>query len=692
MALLLVVAGCLTDSDSGDDTEKSDKYTLTLKPGGTEKLLTDEEMPLTVTPDKAISEDEFYMVTIAGGDSVIRRAFTTDISDEPFSFDKEGEYTLTVEVMKKTEFNLLELLAPDYGSAQMAISVRDPEISIKHELYGDYVIFTVESPVEDWFPSGNEYYWNFGDESAEVTTDTTVTGHSYDETGDYTISVSVYSYMRFRDKDDERSRVVTDSTTVSVNTLFDKKKITISSLPADGKFMAGMDADFEITLEPPAEAGDYLFWAFTSPDSTYSFITSAVRSPYAEGERFIAGDWSLEVSLLDSLEMVALGPLAPYHGSGSYAFSVRDITIDIQAAQTGDGVFSFTAYSPEQDWLPGGVQYNWDFGDNGTYSEIDNTTVEHEYEVEGEYDVIVIVKALLHDDDDFRSEVARDTLSVEVEEYVPELEIAISPQDTTVHNVMQIRMEVECTPRDYNRKVTWKIDYGDGETEEYTYGVSEKTLYHLWSQPGQHILDVALHDPETDALLAQDSAVIMVDNTTFLEPITYAYAYVKAYTVYHYGASATWPSNWGFGTGLWTAEWNGFSFTATQTSVTGTQTTTNTITGTLTEDLSEAIEIVYTNEFEDTDYQDTGGKWTRFRTFTLEHVPIQHISGSYYNSMRTNLKGSEIGQYVSDFEAWERRTDADGVELSYEYYEPFDFANEEFGEAELNLEFKAPDN
>ena len=138
----------------------------------------------------------------------------------------------------------------------------------------------------------------------------------------------------------------------------------------------------------------------------------------------------------------------------------------------------------------------------------------------------------------------------------PELEVTIVPQDTTFHAVGYKNMQVMCNPRDFYHKVTWKVDYGDGESEVFSSGIAEKTLNHLWAMPGQYILDVALHDPDTDALLAQDSAVITVDNTTFLIPMNYVYVHLKGYTVYYsgkfdeqgtYTETSEWDNNWGFG-------------------------------------------------------------------------------------------------------------------------------------------------
>ena len=45
------------------------------------------------------------------------------------------------------------------------------------------------------------------------------------------------------------------------------------------------------------------------------------------------------------------------------------------------------------------------------------------------------------------------------------------------------------------------------------------------------------------------------------------------------------------------------------------------------EDLSEVEHVVFTHEFEDIDYDNTGRVWTRFATFTVERVPLQYISG-----------------------------------------------------------------
>lgn len=694
----LSIAGCLTDS-GGDDDGNTDtsKYSVTLQPSGTTQLLVKEETPLKVTTNPDVGDDEFFFVTVTGGDSTYRDAYMPGTTFSPYSFSKEGEYTITVEVLNKIEFELLELLAPDYGHAELSVSVREPEIHIEHEVYGDYAILKAESYVADWFPSGTKYTWDFNDGSELVTVDTTVVNHTFEKTGDYDISVTALSPMNVEDT--LLSIVAGDTTSVSINTLLDKKKLTISSLPKDGRFLSGSEVDLKVAIEPPPEPGEMLFWEFSSADTAFSWLSSAVRGWEATGERFSAGDYSLKVALLDSLEIMALGTLAPHHGSDTYEFSVRDITVEIKAAQTGDGEYTFTAYSPEQDWLPYSVEYKWDFGDGDTSSAIDETTIDHEYTLEGEYDVIVSVNAYMTDEMKFRDEVASDTLTVVVDEYVPELTVTISPQDTTFHAVREKSVKVFCDPPDYNRKVTWKVDYGDGETKAFSGFITDKILYHNWVSPGQHILDVALHDPETDALLAQDSAVITVDNTTFLIPMNYVYVHLKAYTVYHYGKydeqgtyseTSEWDNNWGFGSSDSDTVWNGTSFSTNNTykNSSGNQTTIITITGSVAEDLSEVEHVVFTHEFEDVDYQNTGRVWTRFQTFTLDHVPIQHTNAFSYNSIRTTIKGGDVGQYVTGFEAWERMTNADGSPSSYNYYGPFDYTNSEDGEAELNIEIK----
>ena len=120
-----------------------------------------------------------------------------------------------------------------------------------------------------------------------VTVDTTVVNHSFEKTGDYDVSVTALAPMKA--KDSLLSIVAGDTTTVSVNTLFDKKKLTITSLPGDGKFIAGSDVDLKVAIEPPAEPGEMLLWQFASQDTAFSWLSTAMRGAQADGERFRAG-------------------------------------------------------------------------------------------------------------------------------------------------------------------------------------------------------------------------------------------------------------------------------------------------------------------------------------------------------------------------------------------------------------------
>ena len=66
---------------------------------------------------------------MTGGDSTYWDACQPGATLSPYSFDKQGEYTIIVEVLNTVEFDIQQLLAPSYGRAELAVSVREPEIS-----------------------------------------------------------------------------------------------------------------------------------------------------------------------------------------------------------------------------------------------------------------------------------------------------------------------------------------------------------------------------------------------------------------------------------------------------------------------------------------------------------------------------------------------------------------------------------
>jgi len=477
------------------------------------------------------------------------------------------------------------------------------------------------------------------------------------------------------------------------HSVFTKKTLTLHY--TDLKFIQEEHVHFKVTCEPIPESSEILLWTFTRPDSVRRITQPTQFENNLYKQSFDEGDYVLTVAVYDSLDYKELGDSAVDHGSTSLSFSVRVITVEIKAnvGQPPPDIY-FTAISPERDWLRPKTEYEWDFGEEETVTLTYSDRVSHIYQPGGEYEVIVKILSTLYEDDKKKYTIASDTLTVTV---APELTLTISPQDTTIHAVGYTNFLVECEPEDFSNKVIWKVDYGDGETEEFTYGIYNKSLYHIWATPGRHILDVALHDPATGELLVQDSAVINVDNKLFLHEMNYLYVYVKGYTVRYYGSldkdgafteTSDWPALWGFGSSTWDTKWDGFDFSAKWASTLETQSSTVTFSGTVAEDLSEVVRVEWRNDFIDTDTRGSGSVWTRMNRFVLEHVPIEHKSASYYNSMRFYEKDTSAGQYMTEFEGWETMRNPDSETSSYIFYGPFDWQNTELGTPEMTVEFK----
>jgi len=479
------------------------------------------------------------------------------------------------------------------------------------------------------------------------------------------------------------------------NTVVTKKKLTLN-YKDEIKLFDREEIDLEVTIDPPAKQGEMLLWTYAGPDSVERWFYPANRKTDMGAMSFTEGDWRLTVDLVDSLEFEALGLLAPDYGTVSLLISVRKITVDIQAEVTGKNVV-FTAYSPQQSWLPNFTEYRWDFGDGDTATLVDTTKVSHTYVPGGDYDVKLVLAAKEADDDIFKQQIAADSTIVKIQsDPVEELTLSISPQDTTWNTAFGISLSLESSldRYDYPEKVKWVIDYGDGERKEEEAYLGDRSISHRYYVTGDFILDVSVYDTATNELLGQDSAVVHITNLPFIQETNYFRAAVWGYSVEHNGTldsqgtfteTSTSDLFSVYGTSTSELNWDGTAFSVESTTVSGTQEKTRKISGQVSDDATMLVRMEYTLGFSDPDYQGSGRVWTYGTRLVIENLPLSAGSVDRYYFYRQNV---DVGQYVTAFEDWSKMLDPKDGTAGYRYRDYFDWQNTADGTPKIELEFK----
>jgi hypothetical protein len=376
-----------------------------------------------------------------------------------------------------------------------------------------------------------------------------------------------------------------------------------------------------------------------------------------------------------------------------YPFSVRKITVGISSVpgQPPQRI-TFTANSPEKAWLNTKPEYLWDFGDGTTESFFDTTTVVHQYDRGGKYEVIVKIKCILYEDDTGRYEVAADTLSATVLPIIDqELKIEIAPQDTIGSTAAGVTLKVLPNISDLIKKYRWMVDYGDGKKEEFEQYIDDRSVSHLYSKTGDYVLSVAIRDPESGSLLAQDSAVVHINNLPFLQKTNKLFFTVNAYCKSHYeildendkitynSVSGTY-SSWGSSTT--NLEWDGNSFFSIEKIIEETNTKIIRIEGTVSGDGTKVERLKYTYDFSYPNYE--GKVWTRGELIVIENLPL---TTSYIYRHSFYRQDVSIGQYVTAFEYWSKIYNPVDRTNRYDYRDFFDWQNTTQGIPKLELEF-----
>ena len=161
-----------------------------------------------------------------------------------------------------------------------------------------------------------------------------------------------------------------------------KSKKTLAINPLNPKLPEYFKTDFFVVITPPVEKGERLLWEihYANIEETQKFISLDKYYNNISGFGFPAGESSIKVSLVDSLEYAALGMNAPHYGSASTVVSARKITIQTQIVTGQDPYRIFcTVTSPEQEYFPKYHYFDWSFGDSDSVFTTDKPAQDHWY-------------------------------------------------------------------------------------------------------------------------------------------------------------------------------------------------------------------------------------------------------------------------------------------------------------------------
>ncbi len=242
----------------------------------------------------------------------------------------------------------------------------------------------------------------------------------------------------------------------------------------------------------------------------------------------------------------------------------------------------------------------------------------------------------------------------------------------------------------------YRWDFGDGNTETVA---GSALIYHPYTQEGTYRAKLELSarerpDRPDKVIIASDtltvkvgSAVNPVSNLALLQKTKSVFVLVKGYTVRHHGSRDqagryteidTWPDCWAFGNAAGVITWNGRDFTAS--GLLGSQSWT--ISGRVSSDGNAVDSLAYEERYQNLNYN--GGTWIRYTIVVIENLPFESIASDLFQFSK---QGSDIGQYVTDFEYTEEISTGASAS-SYYYYTPFEWQNTSKGVPELTVEFR----
>jgi len=328
----------------------------------------------------------------------------------------------------------------------------------------------IEFTAADSTPSDEivAYEWDFDDGS---TASGEVVTHSYDESGEYEVELTVET------EDDE-----TDSTTTDITVELDSELTAdISTFPEDPEL--DDEISFNATGSTPSDEIIAYEWDF---DDGSTASGDLVFHSYDE-----SGEYEIELTV---------------ETDGETDSTTAEITVGLDSDLTAD-----ISISPEdpllheeiefsaEDSTPSDeiVAYEWEFDDGSNDS---GEVVSHSYDESGEYEVELTIET--------ETEIETDTATVDVSaESARDLvaDITATPDDPDPGDDIEFSAE-DSTPSD--RIVAYEWEFGDGST------ASGEVVSHSYDESGEYEVELTVETETAIETMTTDISVGVVSDLT----------------------------------------------------------------------------------------------------------------------------------------------------------------------------------
>ena len=294
-----------------------------------------------------------------------------------------------------------------------------------------------------------EYNWAFGD---GTTAAGAVVGHTYEEPGEYSVTLSIVGQEN-----------LTDTTT---------RVLSVLGEPS---------ASFAVQPQTPGSGEQVTFDAggSTTPNGeiveyTWAFGDGTTASGQTVTHRYgTAGAYEVSLTVVDEDgRTAAVTDSVTVRGEPSATFSVQPRT-----AESGESV----AFDAGGSLSPTGeiVGYEWTFGD-GTTATTAATAVTHTYDDPGEYAVTLTVV-----DEAGRTAQATDSLTVRGE---PGAAFAVQPR--TAESGETVTFDAGGSTSPNGDIVDYEWAFGDGRTET----TGDTAVTHVYDDPGEYTVSLTVED------------------------------------------------------------------------------------------------------------------------------------------------------------------------------------------------------
>ena len=380
----------------------------------------------------------------------------------------EYEVELTVEGEQgqtdTTTRTIIVEAGPEPLSAALSAETEQVEV-------GETVTFNASESTGDIV----EYRFDF-DDGTTVETNDSVTTHSFDEQGEYAVTVTV---------EDEEGDTDEDTVFVSV---FDPDAVSASLELSTPEVEVGQQVSLN-AMDSDA-AGDIVEYRWdTTGDGEIDQITEeAVITPIYDEP----GEYEITLTVVDEFDQTAsttvtLTVTADPPEAALNVSPDEDIIGEEFLIEAGDSTGNI-------------VEYQWAFGDGEETTGTD-PTVRHGYDEPGEYEITLTVVDQFNQTDSA-------TATVSVITVPPEADFVADPSETQVGG--EIRFNASISEGDI---VEFQWEFGDGVTE--TSDADEPSLLYAYADPGTYTVELTVvDDRDREDTTTQEIEILESDDGT----------------------------------------------------------------------------------------------------------------------------------------------------------------------------------